>query len=178
VMFSRVWLLATVPICIIGVFGVVRLAMRLVRFTREAIVASLPVVPEQSVVLQAPGHYSVLTQGKLGERGLGDLRFSVVTERGGRELRMSPVMVRSQATSLDGTVRLELFAFSALAGRHVLRVIGMDPTRNYQTNRVVIARSGRGQLAVRITALVLTSVIALVSLVATLILVAGRVQRR
>ena len=44
--------------------------------------------------------------------------------------------------------------------------------------RVVIARSGRGQLAVRITALVLTSVIAPVSLVATLIRIAGRVQRR
>jgi hypothetical protein len=174
--FSRVWLLATIPLFVVGVFGVIRLAMGLVRFTREAIVASLPVVPEQSVVLPTAGDYSVLTQGKLGERGLGDLRFAVFAEGGG-ELRLSPVLVRSQATSLDGNVRLELFSFPAQAGRHVLRVIGIDPTREYSHNRVVIARSGRGQLAVRIVALVLTSVVTLVSLVASALLLAGRIQR-
>jgi hypothetical protein len=171
---SRLWLLATVPLVIVGVFGVVRLAMGLVRFTRESIIASLPVVAEQTVVLPAAAHYSLLTQGRLAERGLGDLRFAVVAEQSQRELRMSPVYVRSQATSLDGTVRLELFSFSAEAGRHLIRVIGLDPTRDYDRNRLVIAQSGRGQLVVRIVALVLTSIVTLASLVGSLMLLARR----
>jgi hypothetical protein len=171
---SRLWLLATGPLVIVGVFGVVRLAMGLVRFTRESIIASLPVVAEQTVVLPAAAHYSLLTQGRIAERGLGDLRFAVVAEQGRRELRMSPVYVRSQATSLDGTVRLELFSFSAEAGRHLIRVIGLDPARDYDRNRLVIAQSGRGQLVVRIVALVLTSIVTLASLVGSLLLLARR----
>jgi hypothetical protein len=104
------------------------------------------------------------------------VRFGVATDSG-RELRVSPVLVRSRATSLDGSVRVELYTFSAQAGRHILRVIGLDPARDYARNRVVIARSGRGQLAVRIVALVLTSVLTLVSLVGSILLIAGRVQR-
>ena len=170
---SRMWLLLTVPLFVIGAFGVVRLAMALVRFTRDSIVASLPVVAEQRVVLPASARYSLLMQGKLGERGLGDLRFAVAAE-GGRELRVSPVYMRSHATSLDGTVRLELFSFSAEAGRHTLRVIGIDPSRDHERNRVVIARSGRGQLVVRIVALVLTSILTVASLVGSLLLLARR----
>ena len=91
--------------------------MRLVRFTREAIVASLPVVPEQSVVLQGPGALLGAHPGEAWRAWTWrPSLFGSSFERGGRELRMSPVMVRSQATSLDGTVRLELFTFSALAG--------------------------------------------------------------
>lgn len=117
--------------------------------------------------------YAVLVEGKLGERGLGDLRFSVVTEETGRELRVSPVRVRSRATSLDGTTRVELSEFSADAGRHMIRVIGIDPSREYRQNRVVIARSGRGQQAMRIVALVMASVLTLAALVASSLLIAG-----
>jgi hypothetical protein len=172
---SRLWLLATIPLFVVGVFGIMRLAMGLVRFTRESVVASLPLVAEQSIVLPSAGDYSVMTQGKLGERGLGDLRF-VVFEEGGPEVRLSPVLVRSKATSLDGSVRLELFSFSARAGRYVLRVIGMDPARDYARNRLVIARGGRGQLAVRIVALVLTSVATLLLLVGSILVLAGKTR--
>jgi hypothetical protein len=169
---SRLWLLATIPLFVVGVLGIIRLAMGLVRFTRDAIITSLPVVAEQSFVLPAAGDYSLLTQGRLGERGLGELRFAVFRE-GGPEVRLSPVLVRSKATSLDGSVRLELFSLTTTTGRHVLRVIGMDPTRDYARNRVVIARGGRGELAVRIVALVLTSVVTLLLLVGSSLLIAG-----
>jgi hypothetical protein len=120
--FSRLWLFAMVPLFALGVFGVVRLAKGLIRFTREAIVASLPVAPEQSVVLPAAGQYSLLTQGTIGDRTMGDVRFGVAADAGDRA-------------------------------------------------------EGRGQLAVRIVALVLTSVLTLVSLVGSILLIAGRVQR-
>ena len=166
------WLLATVPVFALGVFAVVRLAVGLVRFTREAIIVSLPVVAEQRVMLPANQRYSVLMQGKMGERGLGDLRVSVA-DASGRDVPVTPVYVRSSATSLDGTVRLELFSFGADAGQHTLRVVGIDSARNYANNRVVIARSGRGQLAVRIVALVLTSVVTLGALVGSSLIIAG-----
>ena len=172
--FSRVWLLLTVPMIFIGAFLIVKLAMGLVRSTREAVVASLPVVVEQSVVIPSDDRYAILVQGKLGERGLGDLKFSVASERDARELSVSPVYVRSSATSLDGTVRLELYSFAASAGRHTVRIVGMDPARDYRHNRIVIARRSRGQLAVRIVALVLTSIVTLGSIVATSLLIAGR----
>jgi hypothetical protein len=172
--FSRFWLFATVPLFALGVTGVVWLAMNLIRFTREAIVASLPVVSEQRVVLPTDNHYSILMQGQIGGRGLGDLRFAVVAEQSAQELRVSPVLMRTRATTLDGTVRLELFSFSALAGRHIIRVIGIDPARDYGQNRVVIARSGRGQLVARIVALVFTSMLTVASLVASALLIAGQ----
>jgi hypothetical protein len=174
VTLSRVWLLATVPMIFVGAFLVVKLAMGLVRSTREAVVASLPVLAEQSVVIPADDRYAILVQGKLGERGLGDLKFSVASERDARALTVTPVYVRSSATSLDGTVRLELYSFAATAGRYAVRVVGMDPARDYGHNRVVIARRSRGQLAVRIVALVLTSILTLGSIVATSLLIAGR----
>ena len=169
---SRLWLLATVPLCALGGFVIVRLAVRLVRFTRDAIVVSLPVVAEQRVLLPATQRYSVLMQGKMGDRGLGDLRVSVA-DAAGRDVPVTPVYVRSSATSMDGTVRLELCSFSATSGQHTIRVVGIDPRRNYATNRVVLARAGRGQLAVRIVALVLTSVLTLGALVGSSLIIAG-----
>ena len=158
----------------IGAFMIVKLAMGLVRSTREAVVASLPVIAEQSVVVPSDDRYAIMVQGKLGERGLGDLKFAVTSERDGTAAQIAPVYVRSSATSLDGTVRLELYSFSAAAGRHTVRTLGMEPGRDYRHNRVVIARRSRGQLAVRIVALVLTSIVTLGSIVATSLLIAGR----
>lgn len=172
--FSRLWLLATIPTLIGAVVLIVRLAVGIVRSTQEAIVASLPVVAKQSVVLPFNDRYVILVQGGLGERGLGDLRFSVADERDARELRISPVYVRSSSSSLDGTVRLELFTFVAAPGPHSLLTLGIDPTRDYTRNRVIIARRSRGALAFRIVALVLTSIVTLGSLVATSLLIVGR----
>jgi hypothetical protein len=171
---SRIWLLLTVPMIGVGAFLIVKLAMGLVRSTREAVVASLPVVAEQSVVIPADDRYAILVQGKLGERGLGDLKFSVASERTAENLPIAPVYVRSSATSLDGTVRLELYSFAATAGRHRVRVVGMDSARDYGHNRIVIARRNRGQLALRIVALVLSGLVTLGSIVGTSLLIAGR----
>jgi hypothetical protein len=169
---SRFWLLITVPLFALGVFAIVRLAVGLVRFTREAIVVSLPVLAEQRVMLPMSQRYSVLMQGKMGERGLADHRVSVA-DANGRDVPVTPVYVRSSATSMDGTVRLEVASFSASAGQHTIRVVGVDPARNYANNRVVIARSGRGQLGVRIVALVLTSAATLGALVGSSLIIAG-----
>ena len=62
--FSRVWLLLTVPMIFIGAFLIVKLAMGLVRSTREAVVASLPVVVEQSVVIPSDDRYAILVRRK------------------------------------------------------------------------------------------------------------------
>jgi hypothetical protein len=172
--FSRLWLLLTIPMIGIGAYAIVKLAMGLVRSTREAVVASLPVVIEQSVIIPSDDRYAIMLQGKLGERGLNDLKFSVTSERDGREVPISPVYVRSSATSLDGTVRLELYSFAATAGRYAVRTLGMDAARDYGHNRVIIARRSRGQLAVRIVGLVLCSIVTLGSVVATSLLIAGR----
>jgi len=123
-------------------------------------------------MLPATQRYSVLMQGKIGERGLGDLRV-LVADAVGRDVPVTPVYVRSSATSMDGSVRLELFSFAATSGQHTVRVVGIDPARNYANNRVVIARSGRRQLAVRIVALVLTSVMTLGALVGSSLIIAG-----
>jgi hypothetical protein len=174
VTFSRVWLLLSVPMIGVGAFLIVKLAMGLVRSTREAVVASLPVMAEQSLVIPAEDRYAILAQGKLGERGLGDLKFSVASERTAENLPITPVYVRSSATSLDGTVRVELYSFAATAGRYVVRAVGIEPARDYRHNRIVIARRSRGQLAVRIVALVLSAVVTLASIVGTSLLIAGR----
>src|SRR5215204_2068458 len=170
---SRLWLLATVPLFVGGVIAIVRLAVGLVRLTRESVVVSLPVIPEQSLALPRADSYAILAQGRLGARGVGDLRFSVTAEATRREVRMAPVYVRSSATSLDGIVKLELFSFSADAGRHTIRVLSMDPARDYRQNRIVIARQSRGKLVFRIVALVIASVMTLGCLVASSLLIAG-----
>lgn len=170
---SRAYLFATIPLFAIGVVVVVKLALGLARFTRETVVASLPVIAEQTLVLPSDDRYSVFVQGKLGERGLGDFRFTVTSEDG-REVRVSPVLARTSATSLDGTTRLELFAFSAQAGRHVIRTVGINPGHDYRQNRVVIALQRRAQLVARIVGLVLAGVVTIASLVASGIVLAGR----
>jgi len=168
---SRAWLALTVPLFAIGVAVIVRLALGLVRFTREGVVASLPVIPEQSLVLPHNGRYAVSVHGKFGEPGLGDLRF-VVTDDANREMRVVPAYARTTVSSLDGTTRRELFSFSARAGRHVVRVVGIDPSRDYRTSRVVIGRARGGQLVVRVIALVVVGAVTVGSLVASLLLIA------
>lgn len=173
VLSNRLWLFVTIPLVLGGVIAIARLALGRVRSTRHTVIASLPVIPEQSLLLPRSERYVLLTEGRLGERALGDLRFSVTSEADGRELRIAPVNAASSATSLGGTVRLELFSFSATAGRHAIRTLGMDAERDYRQNRIVIARQGRGQLAVRIVALVVTSILTLGALVASSLLIAG-----
>lgn len=170
---SRLWLFATVPLIGAGGVTIVKLAMGLVRSTREAVVASLPVVDEQSVVIPSDDRYAIMVEGKLGERGLGDLKFSVASERDGSAVAIAPVYVRSNTTSLGGTVRLELYSFAGAAGRYTVRTLGMDATRDYRHNRVVIARRSRGQRAARVVALVCAGVVTLGSIVATSLLIAG-----
>ena len=173
VLSNRLWLLLTIPLVLGGVIAVARLALGRVRSTRHTVIASLPVIPEQSLLLPRSDRYVLLTEGRLGERALWDLRFSVTSEASGRELRVASVNAPSSATSLDSTVRLELFSFSATAGRHGIRTLGMDPERDYRQNRIVIARQSRGQLAVRIVALVVASIVTLGALVASSMLIAG-----
>jgi hypothetical protein len=169
---TRAWLLLTLPLLGTGVVAVVKLAFGLVRFTRDTIVASLAVIPEQSLLLPSDDRYAVFMQGKFGDRGFGDLRF-VVTDDTGRELRLAPAYMRTTASSLDGTVRLELFSFSARAGRHVVRTVGIDPNRDYRNTRVVIGRARGGQLVARIIALVIAGALTVGSLVATGLLIAS-----
>jgi len=173
VLSNRLWLLVTIPLVLGGVIAIARLALGRVRSTRHAVIASLPVIPEQTLLLPRSDRYVLLTEGRLGERALGNLSFSVTSEADGRELRIAPVNAPSSATSLDGTVRLVLFSFSARAGRHAIRTLGMDPERDYRQNRIIIARQSRGQLTVRILALVLATVVTLGALVASSLLIAG-----
>ena len=172
VLSNRLWLLVTIPLVLGGVIAIARLALGRVRSTRHAVIASLPVIPEQSLPLPQSDRYVVLTEGRLGERALGDLRFSVTSEADGRELRVVPVNAPSSATSIGGTVRLERFSFSATAGRHTVRTLGMDPERDYRQARIVIARQSRGRL-VRIVAVVVASIVTLGALVASSLLIAG-----
>ena len=173
VLSNRLWLLVTIPLVLGGVTAIARLALGRVRSTRHTVIASLPVIPEQSLPLPRSERYVLLMEGRLGERALGDLRFSVTSEANGRELQVASVNAPSSATSLDGTVRLERFSFSATAGRHAIRTLGMDPERDYRQNRIVIARQSRGELAARIVALVVTSIVTLAALVASSLLIAG-----
>jgi len=171
---SRLWLLVTLPAIVGAVVLVVRLATGIVKLSREAVVAALPVVAQQRIVLPAPDRYSILVQGSLGERGLGDLRFSVVNDRDGAPVNVSPVYVRGSGTTLDGSVRLELFSFTAGGGPHTLLTLGLDPTRDYARNRVIIARRSRGGLALRIVGLVVSGMVAIGSIVAASLIIAGR----
>jgi hypothetical protein len=171
---SRLWLLVTLPALVGAVVLVVRLATGIVKLSREAIVAALPVVERQRIVLPTSDRYSILVQGSLGERGLGDLRFSVVGDRDGTQVNVSPVYVRGSGTSLDGNVRLELFSFSAAGGPHTLQTLGLDPARDYTRNRVIIARRSRGGLVLRVVGLIFAGLTALGSIVATSLIIASR----
>ena len=168
---SRAWLLLSLPLLGVGVVAVAKLALGLARFTRETVVASLPVIAEQSLLLPSDDRYAVFMHGKFGDRGFGDLRF-VVTDDVGRELRVAPASMRTTASSLEGTVRLELFSFSARAGRHVIRTVGIDPSRDYRNTRVVIGRARGSQVVARIIALVIAGALTVGSLVATGLLIA------
>jgi hypothetical protein len=172
-MLGRAWLAVSIPLFAVGIVAVVRLALGLVRFAREGAIASLPVIAEQSLLLPDTDRYAVSMQGKFGEREFGELRF-VVTDADGRELRLAPTYTRTTVSSLDGTARRDLFSFSARAGRHVIRTVGIDPGRDYRTSRLVIGRARGRQLVVRIVALLLAGALTVGSLVASLLLIVRR----
>ena len=82
-------------------------------------------------------------------------------------------MAKQGAIEMEGTVAEVLpnatFRVTVNGGHDVLTTLG----GKMRQNRIVIARQGRGQLAVRIVALVVTSILTLGALVASSLLIAG-----
>ena len=149
---SQAWLGVSVPLLLVGIWVLARSIHALVRMTRGSVVASLPVVAEQSLVLPEPGTYDLHVEGRHVNRDFGKLDFAVV-DAGGEALRIERLWFGTKVTSFS-RVRLQLRRFRVEdAGSVTLRIDGIRPTQD-PDNRIVIARPLGFGMVVAIVAII------------------------
>jgi hypothetical protein len=162
------WAFLTIPLFAIAVVLLAMAIRSLVRLTRDAPVASLPVRDEQTVEL-SPGDYDLNIEGRIGTSDFAGLGYALEDASGGA-VALRPVLMRARVNTFS-RARLQLRTFSiGQAGRYRLRVTGLRGTESPE-NRLVIGRGARGALVARIVAIVILGVLTIGSFVGTILLI-------
>ena len=162
------WVFVTAPAGFIGGVLLAFSIRSLVRTLRGSIVATVPLVAEQRVILATPGSYDLYGEGSFGTSSFSGLEFALVTDDG-RDVPMHAVFFRTVVRSFS-RVRLQLRTFSVpQAGTYTLRVHG--GVRDQASERLVIGRPVQARVVAHVLALVLFGSTTIGSLVATVLLI-------
>ena len=148
-------------------FGAGWMAMRLIRSNRSAIVATLPVIPEQTFAVESSGELLVSVEVPRMATEYRQWEFEVV-ESGTRQTHVmkwdgprSTGVVTGISTVKIPVGRLTLARPDVLT----LRVRGLNAGADYSAYQLVLARPHLARMAVQIVALVVCGVGMLLSLI-------------
>ncbi|HEX2099511.1 MAG TPA: hypothetical protein VHF69_02540 [Candidatus Synoicihabitans sp.] len=142
------------------------MAMRLVRSNRAAVVATLPLLPEQAVRVESPGELVVSVEVPRLATDYRSWEFEVVDSGSQRVHRMKWGGPRSTgAVTGLSTVKIPLGRITlSRPDTMKIRVIGLTAGANYPEYHVILARPHLARMAVQIIGLVLCGVGMLLSL--------------
>jgi len=169
---GRPWIALFVPVFSIAVALIIKVVRALVRQVRRSLVAAVPLVPEQRVVLEAAGALVLAGEGRRLSTDFARLRFALTGEANGAPVPLRPVLVRTVVSGVSRVrVSLQHLALPA-PGAYRLRVDGIPP-RPDPASRLVFARPFGAALPLRIVALVLLGQAAIGSVVLTVLALLG-----
>jgi hypothetical protein len=133
------------------------LAQRLIRGNRTAVISSLPLVVQQTVVVELPGEFVVSVEVPRMATDYREWEFEVTEERTKRSHLMKWGGPRSTgAVTGISTVKVPLGRLTlAQPDQLSLRVKGLASDANYSAYRIVLARPHLLRMAVQITGLAL-----------------------
>lgn len=157
---SGMGLTLAITVFVLCVVGAGWLALRLVRGNRAAVIASLPLVAQQTVTMELPGEFVVSVEVPRMATDYREWEFEVAEERSKRSHLMKWGGPRSTgAVTGVSTVKIPLGRLTlAQPDQLSLRVKGLTPDGNYSAYRIILARPHLLRMAVQITGLALCGV--------------------
>lgn len=134
----------------------IRAIARLIRANREQIVAAGPMVAEQRITLSEPLALRLLIEVPRFAPWLRRLGFEIAEIRTGQTTKLSYDLVRAQGTVYGvTTMRVPLGTVVAEhAGDYLIRVIGLESSRDYSQCKVILSRPYLGRLILQIIAII------------------------
>lgn len=167
---SRQWIALLLPVCGMSLWLLVRTIRSLIRTTRDAVVATLPATAEQTVTLH-PGGYALAVESRHFSRDFAAVDFEL-RDSAGTVIPLPNVLFRTKISS-SSRVQLELRRFTIVAaGDYLLRTTGLSPTAD-SANRLIVRRPAGAQIALHIVTLVVLGILAIGSLVGSIVLWVG-----
>ncbi|AHG88427.1 hypothetical protein J421_0890 [Gemmatirosa kalamazoonensis] len=156
------WLLVSLPVALVAIGLLVRVALSLVRATRAAVVVRVPVRAEQRVTFERGGALSLNLEASDLARARVGLRFSL-TAADGSEVLLRPAVAPITVSSFM-RARMELMRLTLPSpGAYVLRVDGADPRDG--NDAIVFTRPLGASLVRHVVALIAVGALLVGSLV-------------
>ena len=143
------------------------IALRLIRSNRAAIVATLPLRPEQTIAVENPGELVISIEVPRMTTEYREWEFEAV-EAGTRQTHLMKWGGPRATGTVTGisTIKIPLGRFTlARPDTLTLRVKGLAADANYSTYQLVLARPHLARMALQIVGLVICGVGALLSLI-------------
>jgi len=120
-MLPRAWLFATVPVFIGAAVALAKVIAALVRATRSARMATVPLAPEARVRLDRAGPVELAMEARRGSRDFAGVSFSLHRVDIGQEVPLRRLLLRTRVSGFE-KVRLSLYALDVPApGEYFLR---------------------------------------------------------
>jgi len=125
---ARSWLFAAVPVFLAAAVALAKVILSLVRATRAARVATVPLAAEARVRLEATGTLELALEGPHLTRDFAGVSFSLHRLDVGQEVPLRRLLFRTKVSGLD-RVRLSLYQLDvAVPGEYFLRAEGLGAT--------------------------------------------------
>lgn len=173
---SRSWVSLTAPVALAALALLSLTVASLVRTVRGSVVALAPIRAEQGLTFNAAGDLVLNLEGRTLASSARGLRFTLTRPTGGpgSVIPLRPVAFRTEVSSSSRT-RLELYRFTLLsAGSYVLRVSGIDRTRDYGSDAIVFTQPVRAAIVVHVLSLIVLGAVFIGLLVVSGLSLTGR----
>jgi len=174
---NRSWLLVSAPVALAAILLLSWTIVSLVRAVRGSVAATVPIRAEQSVTFDPGGEIVLNIEGPaLARSAAASLRFALVQRGAGIDapIPMRSVVFRTHVASAS-RARFEMFSLSLPSrGTYVLRIMGIDASRDYGADAIVFTRPLGPALIFYILSLILLGAILVGSLVASGFAISGR----
>lgn len=170
--FSDSWLVAAVAAFLIAALLLARTIRSLIRTMRGSVVASVPVLAEQTFPLSQPGTYDLYVEGRRFSRDFGALDFAL-SDSAGAPVSLQRILFRTTVSGVS-RVRLLLRRFTVSgAGTFTLRITGIRPDQDPE-NRIVFATPVTARMVLHILAIISLAMLAMASLGGAVFLLLNR----
>ncbi len=139
---------------------------RLLRSNRKQIVASGPVTAEQEFRLPAAGEFLLVLEVPRFGSDHRAWQLEVLEQATGEvtRLRYDPIRAGGAVYGM-GSMRVPYGRLRlARAGSYLVRVLGLEPGKNYSSSRVLISRPYLGRMILQIIGIVFSAILLLLSL--------------
>jgi hypothetical protein len=147
--------------------GLVWSVVSLVRSNNRDILASVPIIPQQEVSLPSPGDVLVMMEVPRIGSDFRSFRIELVEKQTGQATAMSYSLVAAQGATYRFTTMQVPFGRmpSARAGVYVVRIVGLQPGKDYSSHRLILSRPYMARLVLQILAIVFCGVGMLLSVI-------------